>query len=923
MNGRPGNNRTEGAGGLSPLLLLLAGGLLLRFAIAYVLLPGSGFRTDIGTFTAWALTLAEHGPGQFYDVTSFADYPPGYLYVLWLVGGLAHLIAPLVGSAPSLVAGTLIKVPPMLADVGVGLVLYLLVSRWAAGRTDGRRLGLLAAGIYLFNPVTWYDSAVWGQTDAVGALVILLGVAALVRGNSEGAAALAVLAAVVKPQFGVVFAPLVGVILLRRHLLAAGSGPRHRPLVPPALRAWFEEERGWWRILSSAVVGFFVLYALILPFSLDLPRFVERMVQAAGGYDGLSVNAYNLWALVGSDGRQPLAFGGGWSPDTVPLLGPIPGVAIGALLLAAGFLVGLLRVAWRDDRRSIIAVAIFLALCFFVLPTRVHERYLFPAFALLPLLAVVDRRWLWATIALSVASFINLHGILTIELYATPNLVGLPFGELFREPLAVIASALLHTAVFAFVAWRLRPAAAVQRDPGAAASLAPREPLPTPAAPVALVGDWSAAMGRNLRRLTGVVPLRRDRSAELIGERGGRLGRLDLLLIVVVLLSTLGLRTYRLNEPYSMHFDEVYHARTAVEFLQHWRYGYRDGIYEYTHPHLAKYIMAGGVALLGDNRVVSEGQLAGPVRAVAVEAGWNPRDAPGERNGDRLFVAGGGSVRVHQLSDLRHSATIELDASALAVDEANHTLYLADGAGGIWQLPTTQLDAQQSSPEPVEGISPEPLVELPALAGDLQRLVVTGGRLVAITDAGMLLSLDPSTGAEDGRTTVPGAVDAVAVTADGEDLLAVAASSGFVLLDRSTLDELSAFETSQPISGMALLTDGVEQPTLYGAAGDRLERLELRTEEEPRLQSAVQMPNAVENVLWNPATTLIHVPGRQRGGEQPTVYVVEPRSNAVFADAGLPFEPRAVVLDTQPLRPAEDRAQLLAFDGEGSAATVN
>jgi len=40
-----------------------------------------------------------------------------------------------------------------------------------------------------------------------------------------------------------------------------------------------------------------------------------------------------------------------------------------------------------------------------------------------------------------------------------------------------------------------------------------------------------------------------------------------------------------------MHFDEVYHARTATEFLQFWRYGIPHDIYEYNHPHLAKYAM--------------------------------------------------------------------------------------------------------------------------------------------------------------------------------------------------------------------------------------------------------------------------------------------------------------------------------------------
>ena len=63
-------------------------------------------------------------------------------------------------------------------------------------------------------------------------------------------------------------------------------------------------------------------------------------------------------------------------------------------------------------------------------------------------------------------------------------------------------------------------------------------------------------------------------------------------------LATLGMRTFRLAEPAQMHFDEVYHARTATEFLQGWRYDLDHDIYEWTHPHLAKYAMAGGIVLL-------------------------------------------------------------------------------------------------------------------------------------------------------------------------------------------------------------------------------------------------------------------------------------------------------------------------------------
>ena len=76
----------------------------------------------------------------------------------------------------------------MLVDIAVGYVLYRLVLGWAWPGRRAEALALGAAALFVFNPVTLYDSALWGQTDAVGALVVLLGVAALVRGNSEGAA---------------------------------------------------------------------------------------------------------------------------------------------------------------------------------------------------------------------------------------------------------------------------------------------------------------------------------------------------------------------------------------------------------------------------------------------------------------------------------------------------------------------------------------------------------------------------------------------------------------------------------------------------------------------------------------------------------------------------------------------------------------
>lgn len=450
---------------LSPaLIVLLLGGLALRLTIAYALLPSSGFLGDIRSFARWAMAMGRHGPDGFYDAAGFADYPPAYLYALWPVGGISRVATDSADAAMAL-AMELVKLPPMLIDVVVAYVIYRLVLGWAWSGPRSTRLALVAAALYLFNPVTLYDSALWGQADAAGALVILLGTAALIRGNSEGAAALAVVAALTKPQFGVVLIPLVALLLLKRHLIRPGSGPRHRPWAPASLRDWLSREQGPPRLLLSASVAVLTFFAIASPFGVGPLEYLKRMSNTADLYPHLSTNAFNLWAFFGSDGREPLLAGLTRSPDDIAFLGPLPAVTIGAGLLLAGYLWVLVRAMARDDRWTLLVAATVLMVFFFLLPTRVHERYLVPAFAILPILAVGQRRWLVALVLLSLASTINLHAVLTIPAVTTEAVAALPLGSLLRTAPFIAFSAALHIGVGLWAAAQLRPALATSPDP--------------------------------------------------------------------------------------------------------------------------------------------------------------------------------------------------------------------------------------------------------------------------------------------------------------------------------------------------------------------------------------------------------------------------------------------------------------------------
>ena len=331
----------------------------------------------------------------------------------------------------------------------------------------------------------------------------------------------------------------------------------------------------------------------------------------------------------------------------------------------AAFLIVSVLVARRPTPLMILTGVTVLAIAFFILPTRVHERYLFPLVALGAILAAVSVRWRIAYVVLSLTTFLNMYVVLTTLYTDNPGIrdwlgigptvrgtAGVTIVALGRArrvalgvrpapaggrsaPLETRARRRTHDGTHGELddeAVRLaarpgrggrlgdgavgdRPAAARpgrrraarRRASGSAvraAGLAPRAaamPDLDRAARRSASSARSAGSGRG--STSGPSgPIGRGRSTT---SRRGRLDKLDLWILVVLVVSILGLRMFRLSEPYQMHFDEVYHARTATEFLQGWRYGIDHDIYEWTHPHLAKYAMAGGLVAWGDDRVTA------------------------------------------------------------------------------------------------------------------------------------------------------------------------------------------------------------------------------------------------------------------------------------------------------------------------------
>jgi hypothetical protein len=268
-------------------------------------------------------------------------------------------------------------------------------------------------------------------------------------------------------------------VLLRRHLVFAGS---RRRLGTSALAA------GAAAILP--VVPFDVArYAHAslsgVPVLGDVAGVVGLFLSDSARYGVLTANAYNLWALVGSTPLAAIIGGaaGGWTPDSLAVVGGLRAVVVGGLALGGIGLLVSCGLLFRDDRLAILLGFTVIAFAFYALPTRVHERYLFPFFTTGALLAAGSLARAAAYGAVGLLNAVNVYAVLAAPLQIATGIglgrggggfgpggprvgpvggigtavtsIRLPFAELARNESIVALVALGQTAALAalVIAW--------------------------------------------------------------------------------------------------------------------------------------------------------------------------------------------------------------------------------------------------------------------------------------------------------------------------------------------------------------------------------------------------------------------------------------------------------------------------------------
>jgi predicted membrane-bound dolichyl-phosphate-mannose-protein mannosyltransferase/Gpi18-like mannosyltransferase len=946
--------------GVALLLGLIIIALLLRAFIAGVYLPLSGFRVDVGDFTSWAQRLASRGPGGFYAPDYFSDYPPGYLYVLWALGSIGGFVGGFFGTD---LTGGLVKIPAILADAGVAWLLFVFSRRFLDGRIGGRSgetIGLVAAIVYLFNPGTIFDSSVWGQVDSVGALVILATLYLLARGWTEAAAVGAVVALLIKFQYGFLI-PVVAVVGLKRHLFGRSSEPEQ------------DGRQDLLRVLTSLAAGIGSLVLLILPFRLAVwvpndptHSLWDKFVEAADTYHGLSINAFNLWRNPWSGLGDQIQWG--CDAPGVPPDGCTGGIAfaigsfdvtwqlVGMVLFAAVALLALWQVARRDDPVGLLMATLVLAVAFFALPTRVHERYLFPALVLAA--PLVLRGWRWATLygVLSLSFFANIYWVYTADWSfvsgppTNPGLGGLP---MTRDPFlastlftdwGIYLLSLMIVLTLGWLAWQAvrlagaRAQLALATEPMAAipstAPVVATEPRSSAGPPVAVgMSDiapppgWSSRFGW----------LRSDPRDPLLREPMRRLDRLDLLLVIGFVLFAFLFRLWRLDLPRSMHFDEVYHARSATEWLADWEHGWTRDVYEWTHPMLAKYLIAAGIVVADPNKLTATHPLPGKASALAVaparSAVGHPRSVAFAGVGDRVVALD--ALDGTQLA----SWAAGMPVAALAYDAEGDRLLV--GSAGSGEVRVFALDAFLSHAGP--RAPPPQAPSLDSGLASVSRIVVTDdASIILLAGRDGIAELERATGASVATSQMPAADVAYLPPTGGSGdaaqpshvVVATEGSDAVTLLDGGTLAEERT--VSLPAASLGLLLS-------QGSGTDRQVWVPLgalpANDEHPAVSGGVTvlneqgsvvdtvpLPGEARSLAWQRVANIVYIGGIAPDGK-PQVWTVDPLGDersgfAAFDTTALPGEPLAMAVDTTDLAEGDDNANLLVATSSGSAAEL-
>lgn len=368
--------------------MLLVIGFLIR--TYFINKSGTG---DLMNYIEWGQKLVERGPKDFYFSEDWYYSVPVYPPVsMWMLGGLEilnqhrYVLAQLhnvIRIPPSSFIvyfykwGNifLIKLPSILCDLGIAIVIYKLVLKL----TKSTKKAIIGFCIFLFNPVSIFLSGAWGQTDSIVGLLGILSFLALINKNIILSMPLLFLSIYFKPSWAVL-------------------GPFYLFLI-------YKMKPKMWQFLvgMGAIVALYIVTTLPFSdgnvFAYGLRLYQERYPIPIG-FDGkASISAFNFQTIF-------------WKPDidfsSQKLLGITSG-KYGMFFFLILNLIAMFNFAKQKDKLIGMLTGIFtVGMGYFLFMPTMLERYFFPAFPAMIILALTRPKLILNMVIMNLILFANL-----------------------------------------------------------------------------------------------------------------------------------------------------------------------------------------------------------------------------------------------------------------------------------------------------------------------------------------------------------------------------------------------------------------------------------------------------------------------------------------------------------------------------------
>lgn len=324
------------------LLYLLCLTFVVRMGLSF--LPA--FNYDQSAFRFWSIRLVELGPAHFFSKQVFTNNPIGFLYILWVIGLIkTNFLSHSLFFQNNQLYDLLLKLPSNIADLISALLIYLIIKE----KLD-ERWALLGFALYAFNPAIIFESAIWGQYDSVAILFLVLSIYfCLVKKSATICSIFFSFAWITKPQ-SLEIAPFLIFYFLKD----------------------FKPIQWGYSILAFTLTTLIVF----LPFFPNNPFYGIHYVNSGSInlFNCTTCNALNFWGIMGN-----------WQNDMNLFLN------IPFLYWGFAFLVGIFPIIFglKKLNGNILYLTISISmLAFFMLLTRMHERYFSYFFPFLLLSAI-------------------------------------------------------------------------------------------------------------------------------------------------------------------------------------------------------------------------------------------------------------------------------------------------------------------------------------------------------------------------------------------------------------------------------------------------------------------------------------------------------------------------------------------------------